>query len=69
VQHDDSDGPGNNPTPRRAGFARFAAVGLIAWGAFSLVTSAIHIVHRALPLLVATAVLALVLTSRAKRKS
>jgi hypothetical protein len=68
VQRDDSNGPRNNPTPRRAGVARFVAIALIAWGAFSIVTTAMDVVHRAVPLLVAAAVLALAVLSRAKRK-
>ena len=68
MQRDDSDGSGNSPTPRRAGPARLVAIALIAWGVFSIATSAMEIVHRALPLFVAAAVLALVLMSRAKRK-
>jgi hypothetical protein len=68
VQRDDSDGSGNSPTPRRAGVARLLAIALITWGAFSIVNSAMDIVHRALPLLVAAAVLALAVMSRAKRK-
>jgi hypothetical protein len=47
---------------------RLVAITLIAWGVFSIATSAMEIVHRALPLLVAAAFLALALTSRAKRK-
>ena len=68
MQRDDSDGSGNNPTPRRVGVVRLVAITLIAWGVFSIATSAMEIVHRALPLLVGAAVLALALTSRAKRK-
>jgi hypothetical protein len=68
VQHDDPERHDEHPTRRHAGRARLVAAGLIAWGAYSLVTSAIHLVHVVVPLLVVTTAVALVVMSRAGRK-
>jgi hypothetical protein len=68
VQHDDPQRPDEHPARRSAGRVRLVAVGLMAWGAYSLATSTIHLVHLVVPVLVVATVIALVATSRARRK-
>ena len=54
--------------PRHTTSTRLLALVLIVVGAFSLVTYAIHLVYRMVPVLAVVLVFALVVASRVKRK-